>query len=49
MIVQFFMIGKSQELIQIFKKAPPQDKSRALEALQKLDVTNVSKYQQELK
>ncbi|MCW3106096.1 MAG: hypothetical protein JWQ09_602 [Segetibacter sp.] len=49
MIVQFFMIGKSQELIQIFKKASAQDKSRAIEALQKLDVANVSKYQQELK
>jgi hypothetical protein len=49
MIVQFFMIGKSQELIQIFKKAPPQEKSRAVEALQKLDVANISKYQQELK
>lgn len=49
MIVQFFMIGKSQELIQIFKKATAQDKSRAIEALQKLDVANASKYQQELK
>jgi hypothetical protein len=49
MIVQFFMIGKSQELIQIFKKASPQDKLRAIEALQKLDVANASKYQQELK
>lgn len=49
MVVQFFMIGKSQELIQIFKKASGQDKSRAVEALQKLDVANVSKYQQELK
>ncbi|GEO10406.1 DUF4835 domain-containing protein [Segetibacter aerophilus] len=49
MIVQFFMIGKSQELIQIFKKATSQDKVRAIEALQKLDVANASKYQQELK
>lgn len=49
MVVQFFMIGKSQELIQIFKKASAQDKSKAIEALQKLDVANVSKYQQELK
>lgn len=49
MIVQFFMIGKSQELIQIFKKASSQDKVRAIEALQKLDVANASKYQQELK
>lgn len=49
MVVQFLMIGKSQELIQIFKKATAQDKSRAIEALQKLDVANISKYQQELK
>lgn len=49
MVVQFFMIGKSQELIRIFKKASPQDKSRAIEALQKLDVANIAKYQQELK
>lgn len=49
MVVQFFMIGKSQELIQIFKKAPAQEKTKALEALQKLDIANVSKYQQELK
>jgi hypothetical protein len=49
MVVQFFMIGKSQELIQIFKKATVPEKSRAVEALQKLDVANISKYQQELK
>ncbi|MCW3112662.1 MAG: hypothetical protein JWR18_1058 [Segetibacter sp.] len=49
MVVQFFMIGKSQELIQIFKKAPAQEKTKAIEALQKLDIANVSKYQQELK
>ena len=49
MVVQFFMIGKSQELIRIFKKASAQEKSRAIEALQKLDVANISKYQQELK
>ncbi|MDQ6814995.1 MAG: DUF4835 family protein [Bacteroidota bacterium] len=49
MVVQFFMIGKSQELIQIFKKASAQEKSKAIEALQKLDVANVTKYQQELK
>jgi hypothetical protein len=49
MVVQFFMLGKSQELIRIFKKALPQDKSRVVETLQKLDVANASKYQQELK
>lgn len=49
MVVQFFMAGKSQELIRILKKASPQDKSKAIEALQKLDIANAAKYQQELK
>jgi hypothetical protein len=49
MIVQFFMQGKSQELIKIFKKAPPQDKVRVVEILQKLDVTNAGNYKQEIK
>lgn len=49
MVVQFFMAGKSIELIRIFKKAAPPDRSRAIETLQKLDVANTSKYQQELK
>jgi hypothetical protein len=49
MIVQFFMLGKSQELIRIFKKALPQDKSRVIETLQKLDIANAAKYQEEIK
>jgi hypothetical protein len=49
MIVQFFMQGKSQELIKIFKKANPQEKVRAVELLQKLDVANASTYKQEIK
>lgn len=49
MVTQFFMLGKWQELSQIFKKASPPEKSRALELLQKLDVPNAAKYQQELK
>ena len=49
MIVQFFMQGKSQELIKIFKKAPPQDKVRVVEILQKLDVANAGNYKQEIK
>lgn len=49
MATQFFMQGKSQELIKIFKKAPPQDKSRAAEMLQRLDVSNASTYREELK
>jgi hypothetical protein len=49
MIIQFFMLGKSNELIGIFKKAPPQVRSRAVELLAKLDVSNANKYKQELK
>jgi len=49
MIVQFFMQGKSQELTRIFKKAPAPERMRAVELLQKLDVTNAGNYKQELK
>jgi hypothetical protein len=49
MILQFFFQGKSQELINIFSKASPPDKARALEFLQKLDVPNAPKYKEALK
>lgn len=49
MILQFFFQGKSQELIKIFSKATPADKSRALDFLQKLDISSASKYRDELK
>lgn len=49
MIVQFFMQGKTQELIKAFKKLASPDKTKAIEVLGKLDVANLSKYQQELK
>ena len=49
MISQFFFQGKSTELIKIFAKAPPQDKVRASEMLQRLDITNANKYKDELK
>jgi hypothetical protein len=49
MINQFFFQGKSTELIKIFSKALPQDKARAKEMLSKLDLTNSSKYKDELK
>ncbi|MBX2934074.1 MAG: DUF4835 family protein [Ferruginibacter sp.] len=49
MINQFFFQGKSTELIKIFAKAPPQDKLRTSELLQKLDITNASRYKDELK
>jgi hypothetical protein len=48
MIQPFFFQGKSTELIKIFSKAPPQDKARASELLQKMDITNSSRYKDEL-
>ena len=49
MINQFFFQGKSTELIKLFSKAPQQDKARASELLEKMDVTNANKYKDELK
>jgi hypothetical protein len=49
MINQFFFQGKATELVKIFSKAPLQDKLRASELLQKMDVTNAAKYKDELK
>ncbi|MFT3908605.1 MAG: DUF4835 family protein [Ferruginibacter sp.] len=49
MVNQFFFQGKFTELINIFSKALPQDKSRAKELLVKLDLTNANKYQDQLK
>ena len=49
MISQFFFQGKATELIKIFSKAPIQDKARASELLQRLDITNATKYKDELK
>ena len=49
MISQFFFQGKATEMIKIFSKAPQQDKARASEMLQRLDITNANKYKDELK
>ena len=49
MILQFFFQGKTQELIKIFSKASPPEKSKALEYLQKLDISNATKYKEGLK
>lgn len=49
MILQFFFQGKTNELIKIFSKGSPPDKARALEFLQKLDVSSASKYKEGLK
>lgn len=49
MINQFFFQGKSNELIKLFSKAPQQDRARASEMLQKMDITNAARYKEELK
>lgn len=49
MINQFFFQGKANELIKIFSKASPQDKARASELLQKIDITNAARYKEELR
>lgn len=49
MINQFFFQGKANELIKLFSKAPQQDKARASELLQKMDITNANRYKTELK
>lgn len=49
MIAQFFFQGKSDELINIFKKAPQPEKAAAAEILSKIDITNSSKYKEQLK
>lgn len=49
MINQFFLQGKSNELIKLFSKATPPDKARALDILSRLDLSNASKYKAELK
>jgi hypothetical protein len=48
MILQFFMQGKYQELVGIFKKASATEKARAVEILSEIDIVNSSKYKQEL-
>lgn len=49
MIVAFFFQGKSAELIRIFKRGTPEEKQKAREILQKIDISNSNTYKQELK
>jgi hypothetical protein len=49
MIIQFFFQGRSGEIIKIFKKAPPDEKGKALEILARLDVANAALYKLELR
>lgn len=47
--VQFFFQGRARELTGVFKKASPDEKSRALEMLSKMDISNANYYKQELR
>lgn len=49
MILQFLLQGKSAELIKIFSKATPPDKAKALDLLQRIDVTSATKYKEALR
>lgn len=49
MVIQFFMQGKTDELINMFKKAPQDQRIRVVEILQKVDVTNANRFKDELK
>jgi hypothetical protein len=49
MILQFMMQGKSLELIKIFQKAPQPEKADVVNILSVIDVSNASKYKEELK
>ena len=49
MIMQFFFLGKSNEFIKIFRKAPADERLRAVEILASLDISNANAYKQELR
>ena len=49
MINQFFFQGKANEWIKIFSKGTPPEKARARDILSKIDISNASKYKDELK
>ena len=48
MIIQFFFIGKGNEIAGIFKKASFDEKQRALDVLTKIDIGNANLYKQYL-
>jgi len=48
MVMQFFFQGKANEFSNVFKKGDPDQKSRALDFLTRLDVPNINRYKQDL-
>jgi hypothetical protein len=49
MFMAFFFQGKTNEIIQLFRKALPQDKARVIDICGRLDISNASKYAEDLK
>ena len=49
MFLQFFMQGKVQELVGVFKKGTGEQKAKAVELLSELDIINSTRYKQDLK
>lgn len=49
MIIPFFFQGRSEEIIRTFKKSTQQEKNQVAELSSKMDITNASRYNSELK
>jgi hypothetical protein len=49
MIISFFFQGRSEEIIRTFKKSTQQEKNQVAELSSKMDITNASRYNTELK
>jgi hypothetical protein len=47
--LKFFFQGKARELVGVFRKTGPDEKSRAQDLLSRLDVSNANVYKQELR
>ena len=48
MFLQFFFMGKGTEIGNVFKHGTPDEKSRALDILTRIDVSNLNTYKQDL-
>jgi hypothetical protein len=48
MFMQFFFQGKATEMSNVFKRANPDEKSRALDLLTRMDIPNITRYKQDL-
>jgi len=48
LVIQFFFQGKANEISGVFKRANPDEKSRALDFLTRLDVGNINRYKQDM-